>query len=416
MTAPRVGGLFAGAGMLDHAVHHTLGATPAWFVENDPAASKVLAHHWPRVPNYGDITRVNWADVEPVDVLCAGFPCQDVSSAGKRVGLRPGTRSGLWSHAAYAISQLKPKLVIIENVRGLLSADADCELEPDPWGLGNRGGRPLRAIGAVLGDLAGLGFDARWCGLRAADVGAPHGRFRVFITAWPATDTESSARRRTQPEHLGAGVGSTTEPGERVSSSTQRAGFVANAAGSGRGQHEPQHVGVNSAEAVRPGETEPGRRDSAVADPAGNGRGEGWPESAGFIGGSDAALGRDGTAPHAHSHPIRQQPECIRRSDDTPLIGKPDAGTWGPYEPAIRRWERTLTRPAPAPTLTGQRGGQQLAPKFVEWLMGLPDGWVTGVPGLSRNDQLKILGNGVVPQQAAAALRLLLGAVVECAA
>jgi len=81
---------------------------------------------------------------------------------------------------------------------------------------------------------------------------------------------------------------------------------------------------------------------------------------------------------------------------------------WGDYEPAVEKWELTLGRPAPAPTQTGTRGGRQLSPPFVEWLMGLPAGWVTAVPGLSRNEQLKLLGNGVVPQQCAAAVRGLL--------
>ena len=81
---------------------------------------------------------------------------------------------------------------------------------------------------------------------------------------------------------------------------------------------------------------------------------------------------------------------------------------WGDYGPAVRRWELILGRPAPAPTLTGTRGGRQLALCFVEWLMGLPAGWVTAVPGLSRNEQLKLLGNGVVPQQCAVAVRGLL--------
>ena len=80
---------------------------------------------------------------------------------------------------------------------------------------------------------------------------------------------------------------------------------------------------------------------------------------------------------------------------------------WGKYEPAIRRWE-SITRPAPLPTAIGPRGGDRLNPAFVEWMMGLPDGWVTGVEGLTRTQQLKLLGNGVVPQQAAAAYRALL--------
>ncbi len=109
-----------------------------------------------------------------------------------------------------------------------------------------------------------------------------------------------------------------------------------------------------------------------------------------------------------------------RRGDSRNTAAPEDSGpaiAWGDYEPAVRRWELILGRPAPAPTQAGKRGGQQLSPLFVEWLMGLPEGHVTGVPGLTRNEQLGRLGNGVVPQQAAAALRYLLGAMsVEQAA
>lgn len=394
VTTPRVGGLFAGAGMLDHAVHHTLGATPAWFVENDPAARKVLAHHWPHVPNHGDITHVNWADVEPVDVLCGGFPCQDISSAGLRTGLRPGTRSGLWSHMAYAISQLKPKLVIIENVRGLLSADANCDLEPCPWCLGDNEGRPLRALGAVLGDLASIGYVGQWRGLRASDAGAPHGRFRVFITAWPVSDSRGVNREGWPSAGLKRRTRSTAGPAADTDGLGSVRGWGTRGRWDGLANHsefaaDPCGAGCGPRSGLgRPaGATVERNGAPTAADATGIGRGEGWPESAGFVGGSDAVLSGDGAS-----------------------------ARWGSYEPAIRRWELILGRPVPAPTQIGQRGGQQLSPRFTEWLMGWPDGWVTSIPGLSRNDQLKICGNGVVPQQCAAALRLLLADVVERAA
>lgn len=97
---PALGSLFSGYGGLDLAVEATLGARTVWHCENDPAASRVLATRWLGVPNLGDITRVRWSDVEPVDVLTGGFPCQDVSHAGRRAGLAPGTRSGLWAQMA----------------------------------------------------------------------------------------------------------------------------------------------------------------------------------------------------------------------------------------------------------------------------------------------------------------------------
>ena len=183
----RIGSLVSGAGGLDMAVEAVFGATTAWHCEVDPAASKVLAHRWPGVPNYGDITKVDWNTVEPVDVLCGGFPCQDVSIAGARAGITTGTRSGLWEEMAGAIAVLGPRIVVIENVRGLLSAEAYRDVEPDSTAVGDRPGRPvLRAAGAVLGDLADLGFDAEWGRLGASHVGAPHRRHRIFIVAWPA--------------------------------------------------------------------------------------------------------------------------------------------------------------------------------------------------------------------------------------
>ncbi|WP_286689341.1 MULTISPECIES: DNA (cytosine-5-)-methyltransferase [unclassified Aeromicrobium] len=203
----RVGSLFSGYGGLDLAVEYALGAETVWFSENNEHVSRIFAHHWADVPNLGDITTINWNEIPPVDVLCGGFPCQDVSTVGKRSGLAPGTRSGLWSHMAEAIDALQPQLVVIENVRGLLSSPAvraslegnpDAQrnpdhatpgaatlrdLEPDPWGLGDLATRPLRAAGAVLGDLADLRYDTQWIGLSASLVGAPHPRLRLFIVA-----------------------------------------------------------------------------------------------------------------------------------------------------------------------------------------------------------------------------------------
>lgn len=165
----RVGSLFSGYGGLDLAVEQVFHARTVWFSEVNEPIARVFAHHWPYAPNLGDITTIDWNAVEPVDVLCGGFPCQDVSTVGKMAGLNPGTRSGLWAHMATAIENLQPEWVVIENVRGLLSAPAirprlkgdDSErrnpepatlrdVEPDPWSLGDQSARPLRALGAVM--------------------------------------------------------------------------------------------------------------------------------------------------------------------------------------------------------------------------------------------------------------------------
>lgn len=182
----KIGALFAGYGGLDMAVSEVTGAELAWVCEWDDAPSKILAYHYPDVPNFKDVSKVDWASVPPVDILTGGFPCQDVSLAGSRRGLKDGTRSGLWSEFAKAIDVLRPKLVVIENVRGLLSAEAYSDVEQCSWCLGDDSSESaLRALGAVLGDLTSLGYDARWQGVRAADAGAPHNRFRVFIVAYP---------------------------------------------------------------------------------------------------------------------------------------------------------------------------------------------------------------------------------------
>lgn len=122
-----IGSLFSGYGGLDLAVEAVTGATPAWFCEFDPAPSKVLAHHWPHVPNHRDVTQINWDTVEPVDILTGGSPCQDLSQAGKRAGMTEGTRSNLWVNMREAIATLQPRLVVWENVLGALSAQAESE-------------------------------------------------------------------------------------------------------------------------------------------------------------------------------------------------------------------------------------------------------------------------------------------------
>lgn len=395
MTPLAVGSLFSGYGGLDMGVAAALGVPTriAWVCEIDPAPARVLAHHHPNTPNLGDITAVQWDDVEPVDVLTGGFPCQDLSLAGGRAGLREGTRSGLWSHMAAAIDHLRPSLVVIENVRGLLSAAAHSDVEPCPWCLGDADGEPpLRALGAVLADLADLGYDAAWHGLRAADVGAPHGRFRVFIAAWPAADTYDGGREG-RPGQLGAGRRG--EPADR------RRCPAADADDPGREGPEPAA-----------GRDRPARRPAPDAE--GDGRDEGRPEPARQLGGPHAPFGSADAVADADGDGREGEREADR--GDLPQRhpdrrhGQAPALEWGPYADAVHRWQHVLGRVAPAPTELAPKGGQRLSPAFVEWLMGLPDGHVTGVPGLTRNEMLRMLGNGVVPQQAEHAVRVLLAA------
>src|SRR3546814_4254022 len=129
-----MGEVVGGVGWVRVGVQSSLGGEMRWCAECDKAPAKILAYHWPGVPNLGDVTRIDWYSVPPVDVLTGGSPCQDLSTAGKRKGMRPGTRSGLWASMCDAIEILRPRLVVWENVRGALSAEAqaDSDLEPCP--------------------------------------------------------------------------------------------------------------------------------------------------------------------------------------------------------------------------------------------------------------------------------------------
>lgn len=163
----RVGSLFSGIGGLE------LGLQLAgedlvvqWFAEADPFCREALAVHWPGVRCYESVEAVG-ADAAPVDLVCGGFPCQDVSTAGSRAGLA-GARSGLWREFARVVRDLRPRHVFVENVPGLL----------------------VRGFGTVLGDLAACGYDATWDVFSAFEVGAPHIRRRVFVLARAMADAD----------------------------------------------------------------------------------------------------------------------------------------------------------------------------------------------------------------------------------
>ena len=164
MTKLRVLDLFSGIGGFSLGLERTGGFETVAFCEIEPYPRAVLAKHWPGVPCYEDVRTLTAdtlsRDGIAVDVICGGFPCQDVSFAGKRAGLE-GARSGLWREYARLVGELRPRFVIVENVPGLLN-------------LG---------MGAVLGDLAALGYDATWDCIPASAVGAPHRRDRVWIVA-----------------------------------------------------------------------------------------------------------------------------------------------------------------------------------------------------------------------------------------
>jgi DNA (cytosine-5)-methyltransferase 1 len=301
----RIGSLCTGYGGLDIATLAVFGGRLAWCADNDKHVRTILAARYPDVPNLGDVTTLDWATAPTVNVLCAGFPCQDISFSGRGAGIEKGARSGIWKNIVQGIRRLRPRVIIVENVAAIRS----------------------RGLYRVLGDLATIGYNANWTSLRASDVGAAHRRERVFILAY-RQDKETT-------------------------------NLLATAYA--RGQRWQWWAASRQAQSGRP----PG----------------------GPIRPSDIAMA------------TTARPSQIRRSG----MSRVSEIAWGRYEAAIRRWETVTGRTAPYPLEQGTRGQPRLAPAFSEWLMGLPKGFVTDL-GLPYSAQHRALGNGVIPQQALAAL------------
>lgn len=357
-----IGSLFTGYGGLDMGVAMALDpdARVAWTSDIEPGPCKLAATRWTDTPNLGDITQINWADVEHVDIICGGSPCQDLSLAGKRAGMAAGTRSGLWESMAAAVETIHPRLVVWENVQGALSAKAYSPVESETTMLGTGAAGPaLRAAGRVAGDLAGLGYDCRWQIIRASDAGAPHQRARLFIVGHPhgqpwdmrrPAAPRKAAGRRPQCEPTGPSDG-TLIPTPTASDH--------------KSCHHQEGTGHSLTQAVQLLPT-----PQATNAPR---------QSAGY-------------GPNLHQ-----------------VATSSDLTHFGPYAKAIARWEQITGRAAPPPSTPPRRPGgkPQLNTRFVEWLMGLPDGHVTDL-NLPREHQLRLLGNGVVPQQAALAVSTLI--------
>ena len=153
----KFGSLFAGIGGFDLGLERA-GMSCQWQVEIEDYPTKILEKHWPEVHRERDIKECSGSNLEDVDLICGGFPCQDISVAGLGKGLA-GERSGLWNEMHRIVSDIKPRWVIVENVAALLS----------------------RGMDVVLRDLSQIGYDCEWHIISASAVGAPHRRERVWI-------------------------------------------------------------------------------------------------------------------------------------------------------------------------------------------------------------------------------------------
>jgi len=166
----RVLDLFSGIGGFSLGLEEA-GMETVAFCEYDDKCKQVLTKHWPEVPQYNDVRTLTAEQLKndgiSVDIICGGFPCQDISTAGKQAGFQEGTRSGLWSHCARLLGEVRPKFAIFENVTNLLN--------------GQRGDWFKR----VLWDISSVGYDAEWHCIPASEFGANHHRDRVWIVAYP---------------------------------------------------------------------------------------------------------------------------------------------------------------------------------------------------------------------------------------
>jgi len=176
----RGGSLCTGGGGLDLGLTRSLGIEWVWHCEPDPHCAIVLDHHYPGVPNHGDLFAFDWTTAEPFDLVSAGFPCPDYSLAGRRAGIE-GDHGQVWFGVAAALRAIHPRYVVLENVPGIRTA------------AGLRRDAGESALGVVLADLAALGYRWAYDCLRAADIGAPHGRDRWFCVArLPSADPDGA--------------------------------------------------------------------------------------------------------------------------------------------------------------------------------------------------------------------------------
>ncbi|MFI6986093.1 DNA cytosine methyltransferase [Embleya sp. NPDC050154] len=369
-----IGSLCTGAGGLEVAVAHGLDATVAWHVEHDPHASRVLAAHHPDVPNHGDVKSTDWSGIEPVDIVVAGFPCQDISNAGSRKGIIHGRRSSLWSSVAEAVRVLRPEYVFLENVAAIRS----------------------RGLDVVAQDLAQVGYDVRWTCVRAGDpeTGAPHRRDRWFAVAHPAAADPERCGWDGRPWHVHQTAGR-PQPADGGDGTPELAGVV---------DLLPTPI-VGDARGTRnftSGRSEGARFNS----------GKTLTDVAWLLPTPKASDGPHGGPNQRDASGRYYLPgQAVRLDEDWVASDGTD------YGPAIRRWERAFGHAAPEPTMIGKRGGTTLAPAFAEWMMGLDPGHVTTPDlGIPRAQQLQIIGNGAMWQQAYTAYRWLLRADVRAEA
>jgi len=439
-----VASLCSGYGGLEMGLRLWLGdqVHVTWHAENNPDAERVLKTHWPDVPNLGDFTDPDFwyrDEMYGADLHAGGVPCQPFSAAGRKRGA--ADERFLWPYWLDGIGRHRPATIVFENVQGLTQ------------------GRMRPIFDSIIADLLAMDYDVRWCLLGACAIGACHHRHRVFLLAC-RTRTTPHARQvsvQTCGQHGSPYLPTpvvTDARGARNSTAGRREPGKANAGdtltdaitlmpspmardGDGRGEGEadywerrvsarsnglplgavaallptPRHRDTHQGEQFYEARCmEAGRRNGVALNdaiqllPTPNARDGGKRGSPGDVQ-RRMEMGRAGD-------------ERVHKSIDLPAITYliPDSGVtigerFGKYAAAVERQISVTGVLPPEPTEIGPRGGRRLAAAFSEWMMMIPVGHVTGV--LDRGPALERCGNGVVPLQAATALRLLFNDLVS---
>jgi DNA (cytosine-5)-methyltransferase 1 len=395
-----------------------VGLKPLFHAEMEPTVAEVLKLEHPEVPNLGDIKVSTWP-AGHVDLLSSGDPCQAISIAGRKEG-REDPRF-LWPWVRQAYRELEPDRILFENVANMISHDSG------------------RTMAERFEHLREDGYAVRWTVLGACAVGAPHHRHRWFALAeWVGGNVPAAVRVGGKtaicgaPRSSGRVLLASPKPTDYNAPGTKRMErgekpwhdlptHVAllptpNARDGGeRGSPSPEHAARRAADPLRSLNLE----DAAVLLPTptardGAGRNEGdaefwerkWEGQPDRIGKGiplGAAINLLPT-PRA-TDGTNGGPSQRGSAGDLAMGSACQPQHWGKYTEAVALWESITGTQAPAPTVPGPNGGVRLNPALSEWMMGLRPGLLTD--RMNRNAALKAAGNGVVPQQAAAAWDLL---------
>ena len=352
-----------------------------WCAEVEPSVAALLT-----APNLGDIKAVDWTRVAPVEVLSSGDPCQSISVAGRQLG-KEDPRF-LWPWVRHAIEALRPRVVFLENVQGMVSHDQG------------------RTMAERFTDLRALGYRVRWTVIGACAIGAPHHRHRWYAYAERSTASTPAVERIGAKAHCGAPrtggrhmlpTPNAREGGERGLPSREHA--------QRRADNPERSLNLEDAVALLP---TPCARDGGGLN---EGSPEFWarkiermPERARMgipLGAAVNLLPTPRATDGTNGGPNQRN----SRGGYDALPGAVVNVDWGKFAGSVALWEEITGVAAPAPTVPGPNGGARLNPQLPEWMMGLPSGHLSA--HMSRNDALKAAGNGVVPLQAAAAWRML---------